>query len=67
MSYGENLGSSYRDGARYVARVVRGTRPEDLPVAQPTRFELTLNTRTARSRGVALPPSLRVSADRVIE
>ena len=67
MSYGENLGSSYRDGARYVAKVVRGARPEDLPVAQPTRFELTLNARTAKSHGIALPQSLLVRADRVIE
>ncbi len=67
MSYGENLGSSYRDGAKYVARVVRGARPADLPVAQPTRFELTLNKGAARSRGVALPPALVLRADRVIE
>ena len=67
MSYGENLASSYRDGAKYIAKIANGAKPADLPVAQPTRFELTLNKKAAQARGVVLPQSLLLRADRVIE
>jgi putative ABC transport system substrate-binding protein len=67
MSYGENLGESARQSARHVDRLLRGADPATLPVEQPTRFELVLNIRTARSLRLSFPPDLRVLADRVIE
>jgi putative ABC transport system substrate-binding protein len=67
MSYGPSIVDAYRRAASYVDKIVRGARPGELPVEQPTRFELVLNLRTARSLGLALPQSLLVRADRLIE
>lgn len=67
MSYGEDIGGGYQRAARYVGRVLRGAKPAELPVEQPTRFELVLNLKAAQALGVAIPPSLRLSADRVIQ
>jgi putative tryptophan/tyrosine transport system substrate-binding protein len=66
MSYGESLSSAYRQAAGYLAAVNRGVDPGDLPVQQPTRFELVLNAETARSLGLQLPQSLLLRADELI-
>ena len=67
MSYGENLRGSYRSAAVYIDKVSKGARPSDLPVAQPTRFELVINMKTAKALGLAVPASVLLRADRVIE
>lgn len=67
MSYGENLRSSYRGTAMYVDKIAKGSNPATLPVAQPTRFELVVNQKTAKSLGITIPNSVLVRADRVIK
>lgn len=67
MSYGENYASSYRSTAAYVSRVLSGARPADLPVEQPTKFELVVNVKSAKALGLTIPQSILVRADRVIE
>ena len=67
MSYGENLRSSYRGAATYVDKIAKGSNPATLPVAQPTRFELVVNQKTAKTLGLKIPQSLLISADKVIE
>ena len=67
MSYGADLGAHYSHAADYVHRILQGTRPADLPIEQPTRFELVVNLKTAKALAIRIPPSVLVRADRVIE
>jgi putative ABC transport system substrate-binding protein len=67
MAYGGNLGRTTRRVAEYVDRILKGARPGDLPIEQPTELQLVINLRTARAIGLSVPPSLVARADRVIE
>ena len=67
LSYGANLRDSYVDATAYIDKVVKGAKPASLPVAQPTRFELVVNRKTAKSLGLTVPPSILLRADRVID
>ena len=67
LSYSPHLGSMIRDVARYADQLLRGAKPRDLPIEQPSRFELIINLKTAKAFGLAIPPSLLARADQVIE
>ena len=67
LSYGADQGDNNRRAATYVDRILRGEKPADLPVQFPTKFEMAVNLKTAKALGLAIPPSIRLRADEVID
>ncbi len=67
VSYGPSLPDTFRRAAYYVDRILKGTRPEDLPVEQPTVFDFVINLKTARALGITVPPILLIQATELIE
>jgi ABC-type uncharacterized transport system substrate-binding protein len=67
MSYGPNLPDLYRRAAEFADKILRGARPSNIPVEQPTRFDVVLNLTTAKALGLVVPPTLLVIAEEVIE
>ena len=67
MAYGPNHPDNYRQAARVVDRILRGSQPTDVPVERPSKFELVVNLKTARAFGIPIPPSVLSRADRVVK
>jgi putative ABC transport system substrate-binding protein len=67
MGYGVNLPDMYRHGASFVDRILKGIKPADIPIEQPTRFELVINLKTAKALGLTIPEAVLVRADEVIQ
>jgi len=67
MSYGPNIPALFRHAADYVDKILHGTKPGELPVEQPTQFDLVINLKTAKALGIDVPNSMQMLADEVIE
>jgi putative ABC transport system substrate-binding protein len=67
MSYGPRYAASFRRAAEFVDKILRGTKPEDIPVEQPTEFDLVINLTTAKAIGLTIPETLLATADEVIQ
>jgi len=67
MTYGPHVPDNYRRAAVYVDKILKGTKPADLPVEQPVKFELVINLKTAKALGVTIPPALLFQAEEVLQ
>jgi putative ABC transport system substrate-binding protein len=67
MSYGASLSDTYRQVGVYAGKILRGAKPDDLPVLRPTRFEMVINMQTAKTLGLAVPQAILIASDELIE